>query len=154
MRGLDESIGSLTVAALMQTDVLRIRPGISLRNAAALFGEPSRTHAVVVEDGRLIGLLSREEVRPPRGERGDALDLSRTVWDAHLEQPVVVESTRSAVRAARHMLKQGIECLIVADEGQVVGLLSLADFARAFAAAPDTTAVPAALRGAARGRVL
>ncbi|HVC20998.1 MAG TPA: CBS domain-containing protein [Vicinamibacterales bacterium] len=80
-------------------------------------------HLVVTRDGALVGVLSARDIGPGGVPAGTA----RTVGDAMTEPVVTVTSDTPLRRAANVMRGHIIGCLPVADDGKLVGIVTISD---------------------------
>ena len=80
-------------------------------------------YLVVVRDGRVVGVLSRQDLAGPSG--GVHRRMGRTVGDLMRRDVATVTPQTSLRRAASLMRRQGIGCLPVLRAGKLVGLLTV-----------------------------
>lgn len=86
-------------------------------------------HLPVVEEGRLIGILSRADTREHLGH------LARSkVSGAMTADPKTVSSDTPVADAARTMVREAIGALPVVDDGRLVGIVTASDLLGAFVA--------------------
>jgi CBS domain-containing protein len=98
---------------------------------------------VLDEDGQVVGIVSQRDLF--RGALARALG-----YGAHAQQkllgqlavkevmtndPVTIAPDAPLAEAARLMLERKIGCLVVLDDGELVGILTESDFVRRFAEA-------------------
>ena len=81
----------------------------------------------VVDDGKLVGILSDRDVRAHNGY----LDSTR-VTAAMTSDPKTVTSRMSAEDAARLLIEHKIGGLPVIEEGKLVGIITATDILKAF----------------------
>ncbi len=128
--------GMLRVGDMMTPDPVTTRPGDTLEDvvAAAFHIDPADAYAVV-EDGRVVGLLPLDRLeRVPRDEWA-----SRSVSDVMIgrfEAPVLGVDDGLPVALAT-MEGAKAESALVLEGEQLVGLLRVADIARALRARAD-----------------
>jgi CBS domain-containing protein len=135
----------ITVNAIMTPDVLTLAPDLSIREAAEILATERVGGAPVVEHGRLLGMLTAQDlldfiaslsVEPAEvravGEQGILDD--HTVEEAMTRAPLraLTRETR-ADRAAQIMREEGVHRMPVLDGDRLVGIVSTVDFVRAVA---------------------
>ncbi|MDJ0923902.1 MAG: CBS domain-containing protein [Acidimicrobiia bacterium] len=139
---------ALKVADVMTTDVLSVAPDDRLRLAAGLMREHRISGLPVVEDGKVVGIITESDflniaAETPDGERHGFLDAlfgghraahpSTRVGEAMTEDPITVQASMPVREAARHMKRHRIKRVPVVDEEQgLVGILSRADIMKVF----------------------
>jgi len=142
--------GAYHVAQLMTTNLLTVGPASPLKEVAQLLVEHRISGVPVVENGRLLGIVSEADIvakeRGPARKRGrlaqwlargvkradqDRLT-ARTAGEAMTAPAITIESWRSAADAAALLLDRDVERLPVLKEGNLVGIVTRADLVRAF----------------------
>jgi CBS domain-containing protein len=140
----------MRVEDIMTTDVATVRPYTPLKDVAhtlvdrAISGMP-----VVIDDGRVVGVISETDLLPHEPapqrrhgllawllERGDSAELrlpARVADDVMSRPAVTVEPFWSTAGAAALMLERGVKRLPVVRAGRLVGIITRADLVRAFA---------------------
>lgn len=118
----------METAKRMTPKLITVAPRDSLAKAKALMDSGNFRHLLVLEDGRLIGILSDRDMRLHSGY----LDSTRV--DAVMtSDPVTITPTTTVEEAARLMLRLKISAVPVVDfDGKPVGILSTSDILRAF----------------------
>jgi CBS domain-containing protein len=117
----------METAKRMTSKLITVAPRDSLAKAKALMDSGNFRHLPVLEDGRLIGILSDRDMRPHSGY------LDSTHVDAAMtSNPVTITSTTTVEEAARLMLRLKISAVPVVDDGKPVGILSTSDILKAF----------------------
>lgn len=132
----------MEVSAIMQSEVVSIRSSASVREAILLLEDWHIRHLPVVDDGKLVGMVSDRDLRdfrlPPIDEADDPdyadRMLSRPVSEAMSEEVLTVapeDSLRSVVDA---MIDGRVGAIpVVRDvDGVVVGIVSYIDMLRIF----------------------
>jgi CBS domain-containing protein len=141
----------MRVKELMTTDVLTVRPGTQLKDAAQLLAEHRISGLPVVdEESRVLGVLSEGDIlykeagaldKPGFFERllagpPAAFELklaARTVGEAMSAPAVTIGPTRPVTVAANTMIDEGVNRLpVVDDQNRLVGIVTRADLVRAF----------------------
>jgi CBS domain-containing protein len=117
----------------MTTLVLNIGPAHTLREAARSMAERKVGAAVVIDpDTAGIGILTERDVLNAIG-RG--LDPDREVAANHLTTDLVFATPEWTLdEAARAMVRGGFRHLVVMDEDEVAGVLSVRDIVRCWTA--------------------
>src|SRR4051794_27231431 len=114
----------MQLAELMATDVLAVSPGSEVADAARRMVERETGVAVVLEDGKLIGIISERDMLRLLGERGDTSALVRD----RMTQHVMVGSPSMALPEALAIMIQGrFRHLPVVEDERVVGIVSMRD---------------------------
>jgi acetoin utilization protein AcuB len=130
----------------MGQPTISVRAGTSCREAVELMKAHRIRHLAVVDQDRLIGIVTDRDLRhalldPALQDRpADADDIleSRTVRDVMTWAVITVGPQTNIRQAARLMYEQKIGALPVVDGGRLVGMLTEYDVLRAFAAsAPE-----------------
>ena len=143
----------LTNAALMQVDFVSLSPLDTLRDVIEEMAGRRDRYAVVEWEDRFLGLVCDRDLRlalPSRFEQpgphplGDVAD-ETTVMAICIRQPISAHPQGAAIMSAQLMLHKRIGCLpiVCPQSSRVLGLLTLSDFARAFAALSSGPVVPA-----------
>jgi acetoin utilization protein AcuB len=117
----------METAKRMTSKLITVGPHDSLAKAKALMDSGNFRHLPVLEDGRLIGILSDRDMRQHSGY----LDSTR-VDAAMTSDPVTITPTATVEEAARLMLRLKISAVPVVDDGKPVGILSTSDILKAF----------------------
>lgn len=109
----------------MSREVVEVSPETSAAATEALMIERSIRRLPVMEEGRLVGIVTLEDIRTaPK-------DTARKVASLMAEQPVTVNENETIGRAAQLMLENKIGGLPVVDaKGQVVGIMTESDIFR------------------------
>ncbi len=137
----------MKVSELMTREVLQVGREASLDEAMERMDTGDVRHLPVVEDGRVVGMLSERDLLevtgwlPPRVR--EVLDApSGTVGD-FMHSPVVSVSPQdSIVTASLRLLEWKIGCLPVLDDGVLVGLVSESDVLGAYVRACRNKSIP------------
>jgi acetoin utilization protein AcuB len=105
----------------------------SCAEARRLMDEHRIRHLPVLEDGRLVGIVSDRDLRAvPAGALAVAVDRVMT------RSPVAVAPPTRIEHAARLMLDGRIGALVVVEREAVVGIVSYVDVLRAFVQVIET----------------
>lgn len=128
----------MLVARFMTPDPITVEPSAGLEDAMRLMDELGIRHLPVVEEGRLVGVLSDRDLLARTGwrvlgPRRTLDDGPRCVADVMHTEIVTVGSDEPAVAAAVEVVERGIGCLPVVDHGKLVGIVSEMDLLRLYA---------------------
>lgn len=116
------------VERLMTAAVATVGPQASLEEVARRMAEGDFRHLPVVEDGRLVGIVSDRDLRRATG-RGLARETP--VGAAMSTRISTTEASAPLSRAARHMAQQQIGALPVVGPGRALaGILTVSDVLR------------------------
>jgi CBS domain-containing protein len=152
---------ALQVADVMRKDVLCLRPGMPLTELESWLLEERVGGAPVVEDGRLVGLVSRSDLvrrlvlettlaasaldtvagpgEDPASVSGRIASAVASRWrrlqvaDVMIHDVVTVGPDAPVEKAAHLLVERHIHRLVVTERGRVVGLLSSLDLVRLLA---------------------
>lgn len=127
----------------MSTMVLTVGPGHTLRDAARLMGERRVGAAVVLDpDGAGPGIITERDILISVG-RGEDPD-TELVGD-HLTSNIVFAAPDWSLEAAAEaMVSGGFRHLIVTDQGEIAGVLSVRDVVRVWTRDGASCDVPSA----------
>lgn len=122
----------------MTSDPIIIDPRTTLPEAARLMKECSIRRLPVVENGRLVGIVTLGDIREASPSNATSLSiyelnylLSRlTIGEVMTREPISITSDTSIEAAARLMLERKIGGLPVVDAGKVVGIITESDIFR------------------------
>jgi len=131
----------MLVRELMTREPLTVSGETGLGTARILMREARIRHLLVVDGGRLVGIMSDRDVRQALPSPATSLSVWElnylverlTVADVMTRTVMTINPERSAPDAARIMLDHKIGCLPVCDGTAIVGIITEADFVRAFA---------------------
>ena len=121
--------GRTPVSAVMTSDLLAVRPDVSLEAVTTLLLERGIGGAPVVDEiGRPIGVCSKTDLLGRRPGTGGS------VAEAMTREAVTVSETASLSEAAALMSARGIHrVLVLSDDGKLSGILTSEDIVRWFA---------------------
>ncbi|MCC6765691.1 MAG: universal stress protein [Deltaproteobacteria bacterium] len=118
------------VGELMRAVPITIAPDATLEEARGKMAQHRIRHLPVVEDGKLVGMLSNVDLGPHVGH------LARTKVNAAMtSDPTTVGTGVDAATAARLMLERRVRALPVVDGERVVGVISASDILEEYARA-------------------
>ena len=116
----------MRVADRMSPNPSSVKPDDTLAAANALMHAEGIRHVAVIEDGKLVGILSDRDLRNHWGY------LDRTKANAAMTpDPVTVGPEVSIEQAARLLLSHKIGSLPVVEKGKVIGITTTTDLLRA-----------------------
>jgi CBS domain-containing protein len=126
----------------MSTEILTIGPGHTLRQAAEHMRRRRIGSAVVVDpEAPGPGILTERDILNAVGA-GQDVDAERVA--EHLTANLVFAAPDwSLEQAAATMSRGGFRHLVVIDEGEIVGMLSVRDIVRCWTEAGATSEMPA-----------
>lgn len=137
----------MRVSDLMTTSVVTVQRETPLKDVARLLSTRRITGVPVVDDGRVVGVVSQtdivsleeqaedESVRPRLFGRLHRRDTGtvRVAADVMRAPAITVDPRSSAVGAAWTMTRDDVSRLPVVDDGKLVGILTRSDLIRGFA---------------------
>jgi acetoin utilization protein AcuB len=117
----------MQIVNLMTANPIVINPDDTLENAKAVMDDGRFRRLPVVEDGRLVGILTERDIREHMGYLGS------TRVNAAMRTALVTLTPYNTVEdAARLMLKHKIGGLPIVADGKLVGIVTTSDLLRAF----------------------
>jgi CBS domain-containing protein len=114
----------MRVQDVMTTPVRTLPPTSAADDAWEMMRRHGFHHVVVTRGSRVVGVLSD---RDGGGRQGALLRRGRAVEELMTPRVVTVEPTATVRKAANLMRGHSIGCLVVADRGRVVGIVTVAD---------------------------
>jgi acetoin utilization protein AcuB len=127
----------MIVRDYMTRHPLMAEPTMPITEAQSYMGENMIRHLPIIGKGkRLVGLITRERLLVDPGRLGslDVWDIARTltsltVGDVMLkaDEVVTIDPEATIEQAARELVKHGIGCLPVVEDGIVVGIINNTD---------------------------
>jgi CBS domain-containing protein len=109
--------------------VVSVAPEDTLGEAAERMAEDGVGSAVVLDSGRLIGILTERDLL--RAVAGRVHTSEARVREWMTVDPITATEETSADEAMRTMLEQGFRHLPVIEEGRTIGVVSLRELMRA-----------------------
>jgi acetoin utilization protein AcuB len=132
------------VRDIMTAQVHTLHLDDSLRTAASLFEREHFHHVVVLERGRVHGVVSDRDIlkavspfvgNPMLERPQDASTLKKRVHQIMTRKPVTIGGDQSITAAADVMLTQRVSCLpVVDDDGKLLGIVTVRDLLAQLAA--------------------
>jgi CBS domain-containing protein len=119
------------LAVMMRRTLRTISPDITLLEAAKLMRDTKVGALLVQEAGRYSGIVSESDL--VRKGMAESCQAQETLVRAVMSSPLLsIEFTSSAHEASEKMAEHGIRHLAIAEEGQIVGMISVRDLLRYF----------------------
>jgi CBS domain-containing protein len=113
---------------LMTDELLSVAPEDTIGEAAQRMAHQNVGSAVVLDHGRLIGILTERDLL--RAMAGRVHPSEGRVREWMTADPVVASQATTAGEAARIMLEHGFRHLPVVDDERTLGIVSLRDVVR------------------------
>jgi CBS domain-containing protein len=113
---------------IMRREVLSVAPEDTIGFAAEQMAERGVGASVVLDYGRLIGILSERDIL--RAVAGRVHSSEARVREWMTADPITASESTSAEEAARIMVEQGFRHLPVVEDDQAVGIVSIRDVVR------------------------
>ena len=121
----------MKVSEIMSKTLTIVEPEVTLGEAATLMGERHVGSVVVVEDSRLVGILTERDIVRALSREHDAP--ARPVVEWMSKDPTTASPDADVKEALRTMVDGGFRHLPVVDGANVVGMVSIRDVAGAMA---------------------
>jgi CBS domain-containing protein len=118
----------MTIGDFMSRNVLSVAPEDTIGEAAQLMADANVGSSVVLEHGRLIGILTERDLLRAMAQRVHPSEARVREWMT--AEPVAVSESTSADEAARLMVENGFRHLPVVDGERTLGVVSLRDVMR------------------------
>ncbi|MGH3033214.1 MAG: CBS domain-containing protein [Gaiellaceae bacterium] len=112
----------------MSRDLLTVAPEDTLGEAAEKMAARGVGAALVMDFGRLIGILTERDLLAAVADRVQASEARVREWMT--ENPVTVPESTSIGRAASIMVTNGFRHLPIVDAERTIGIVSLRDVIR------------------------
>jgi len=112
----------------MITDVIVVSPKDTVESAIQIMQQHSIRHLPVVEDNRLVGLVTESSLRPYLSPEKLKLPLREVM----IINPITIDPEADIDEAARLIYKYKIGGLPVISEGKLVGIITISDILEAF----------------------
>lgn len=120
----------ISVGEFMTTKLVTVHPSDDVDLADSLFRLAAVRHLPVVEEGRLVGLVTHSDFLR-HGETSQAKTKDRKISEIMTREVTTVRPTTGLARAAKLLLERKFGCLPVCDDaGALVGIVTEADFVR------------------------
>ncbi|MBU0604309.1 MAG: CBS domain-containing protein [Gammaproteobacteria bacterium] len=116
---------TMPVRALIRRAPITLAPSTSIRDAAEKMCEQRVSSVLIVESGRLFGLVTDRDLRNRALARG--IDISRPVIDIATVAPLTMDVRKPAFDALLLMARHNIHHVPVMDGDTVVGMITATD---------------------------
>lgn len=116
-------LSSVQVSDLMSFPVLTVSSGTKMAEVARILKTEGCTGVPVVDDGRIVGVISRRDFRKIKKES----QLKNPVKAYMNTKVVTIEPGKSPMQAARKMVKHDIGRLPVVDNDKLIGIVTRSD---------------------------
>lgn len=132
-------IEELAVSEIMSTNLITVDPETSAKYIDNIFKDKPFRHLPVVEEGNVIGIISKEDMRQLSqalsfNTTGKTLSTkmmdSITAREIMTPGPICIDSAVGVQEAADIFLKESFHCLPVVENGKIVGILTTIDLLR------------------------
>jgi CBS domain-containing protein len=110
---------------LMSRNLLAVAPEDTLGEAAERMTDEGVGSAVVLDGGRLIGILTERDVLRAVAGRVHSSDARVREWMT--EDPIVAGEETTAAESLETMMMHGFRHLPIVEDGRVVGIVSMRD---------------------------
>ncbi len=121
-----DALSGVTVGSVMTKDVLTVAPDLTIQQ---LVSDYFLTHPhggyPVVQDGRILGLVTMQSVRSIPSEKRDTERVKEAM--VPYERTVTVRPDLSALDAFHRMAKEEVEGVLVIDGDKLLGILTRGD---------------------------
>jgi CBS domain-containing protein len=119
----------INLGDVMARAVVSVAPEDTLGEAAQKMVDEGVGSAVVLDHGRLIGILTERDLLKAAAGRVHSSEARVREWMT--EEPITASSETTVEDAVRTMLEHGFRHLPVVEEGRTVGVVSLREVVRA-----------------------
>ena len=128
------------VRAKMTAKPVTATPDLSILDASALMKNNNIKQLPVLENGKLVGLVSQLNIQQFAPSQATSLSVfemnyllaKATVRDAMTQNPITVEAGALIEEAAVLMRNHKVQCLPVTENGKMVGIITETDIFDAF----------------------
>ena len=119
---------AMTLGDFMSREVLSVAPEDTIGEAAQRMADANVGSSVVLEHGRLIGILTERDLLRAMAQRVHPSEARVREWMT--AEPMAVSESTTADEAARLMVENGFRHLPVVDGDRTLGVVSLRDVMR------------------------
>jgi CBS domain-containing protein len=130
LRSVDAQLGlaATPVRALLGREPVTVAPATPIRATALLMREHRVGSVLVVQDGRLLGIVTDRDMRSR--VIADGMDTSRPIADVATMAPLTTDVRATAFDALLLMTRRNIHHVPVMDGERIAGLITATDLAR------------------------
>ena len=118
----------MTLGDFMSREVLSVAPEDTIGEAAQRMADANVGSSVVLEHGRLIGILTERDLLRAMAQRVHPSEARVREWMT--AEPMAVSESTTADEAARLMVENGFRHLPVVEGDRTLGVVSLRDVMR------------------------
>ncbi|MDM8524609.1 CBS domain-containing protein [Desulfococcaceae bacterium HSG8] len=114
---------SVQISDLMSFPVFNVSPDTKMKEVAIILRERGCTGLPVVDDGKIVGMISRRDFR--RVRKDSALDAPVRAFMT--KNIITIDPGKSPMRAARLMVKHDVGRLPVVEDDRLIGIVTRSD---------------------------
>lgn len=119
----------LLIKEVMVTDVVTVTPNVNVRKAVSVMNDFEIGCLVVVEAGRVVGIITERDVLKRVVDKGRNPEEIR-VGEVMSKPPITISPDADLETAITLMFKHKIKKLPVVENGKLVGLVTFTDLVR------------------------
>jgi CBS domain-containing protein len=116
---------------VMSTKLISVEPSATVAEAATVMGERHVGSALVMEEGKLVGIFTERDIVRALSQHFDAPGHQVVNWMTR--EPTTVGTATTVEEALDLMLSRGFRHLPVDEGGSIVGIVSIRDLSEAMA---------------------
>jgi CBS domain-containing protein len=120
-----------TMGEVMSTKLISVEPSATVAEAATVMGERHVGSALVMEEGKLVGIFTERDIVRALSQHFDAPGHQVVNWMTR--EPTTVGTATTVEEALDLMLSRGFRHLPVDEGGSIVGIVSIRDLSEAMA---------------------
>jgi len=124
-----------TVSEIMSTKLITVEPTATVAEAATIMGERHVGSALVIDQGKLVGIFTERDIVRALSQDFDAPRHQISDWMT--KNPTTIQPDASIEDALNRMLTGGFRHLPVEEGGSPIGVVSMRDISRATADRSD-----------------
>jgi CBS domain-containing protein len=121
----------MKVSEIMSKTLTIVEPEATLGEAATMMGKRHVGSVIVIEEDRLVGILTERDIVRALSQEHDAPGRPVVEWMS--KDPTTTSPETGVKEALRQMVDGGFRHLPVMENGKVVGMVSIRDVAGAMA---------------------
>ena len=132
----------MKISEIMTKEVVTVDMDTTLKAVYEIFDKKSFHHLLVIEDGRLWGVISDRDVLKAISpflntlaeQDRDLFTLRKKAHQIMTRKPITISKETDAEDAVRLLLRENISCLpVVSSEGKIEGIVTWKDLLKAYA---------------------